>query len=970
MSDDLAVILEVVYNDTPMDKFIKSGFAAEAMVKRLDAALKAKTITMDEALRGLQEIEVYEKKNSVAVQDAIRLQKEATRVAKENAAAAIENARVAKENADKVAQALKEEAATVKAAAAEQERLRTKYDASYTAMKKYAAEVRDLNKALDSGVLSQNQYTAAQQRLSQSLAQGTGIFATNSTHVNQAKSGAQSLGLQVQQAGYQVGDFFVQVTSGTNPLVAFSQQATQLAGFFGGPWGAAIGAGISIVSAFAVVIFKNMDAIKTYEEVLKDLKVNFEDLSATVDILQDDNLEEKFGNLSSIVKELATSVLELDRAMELRNLTLALDKLLSSNIEPTSVQKIIRGLLPGSELGVSQEELSKLTEQNYAGLGAKIPLEQFQIGKADILSTAKSGDVEATLTKINDFFKQIKGDQPFTDMDADLQTLLSTLSKLAIETAQVEAQFNGTAKAAKDAGDTNEKAITDAENLIAISKQEQLVQETILQYGKESNAVDEQKAELAALRVRLSLEEKFAKDGISETEQRLIDSAVLYAYNIEKNTALIEQQADASMKNATDQLAFANQEAVIQETILKFGKDSVEVDKERGVLAALKVQTALEEKFAAYGISEAEQKIIDLAMEAARQHETNAGLIARQADNAQALAQGLREAATAMNALQGFSEGLDKQLGEAIARVNALKTGADAAVAGRVAGLRFDLAQKVKDAYANPQVDRSAVAAMAASDEKTISAIEAKLAEESKIRADTKADSSGGKGPSAETLENRLQELYKYLDAQKQIEAYMIADEEIAYQQREDLLKSALDKKLITLQDYQMMERDLTLRHQKELEDIENKSKEAKLSTVLGSGAQILTALGAHNEKAAKIAKVFGAAQALADTYAGAAAALKLPFPANLAAAASIISAGLGFVSAIKSGGTASASGGGKSVGSVSSSAMGGQTAAPQTVIIQGIKPTDVFTGEQLSTLFDSLYKENRNRGMVFQVAR
>ena len=86
MSDDLAVILEVVYNDTPMDKFIKSGFAAEAMVKRLDAALKAKTITMDEALRGLEEIEVYEKKNSIAVQDATRLEKESARVAKENAA--------------------------------------------------------------------------------------------------------------------------------------------------------------------------------------------------------------------------------------------------------------------------------------------------------------------------------------------------------------------------------------------------------------------------------------------------------------------------------------------------------------------------------------------------------------------------------------------------------------------------------------------------------------------------------------------------------------------------------------------------------------------------------------------------------------------------------------------------------------------------------------------------------------------
>ena len=190
------------------------------------------------------------------------------------------------------------------------------------------------------------------------------------------------------------------------------------------------------------------------------------------------------------------------------------------------------------------------------------------------------------------------------------------------------------------------------------------------------------------------------------------------------------------------------------------------------------------------------------------------------------------------------------------------------------------------------------------------------------------------------------------------------------YEESQKTLQSASDKELEIIGGRHEAELRLETEHQQRMAAIKEAVKQNNLSIVLGSGAQILSALGAHNEKAAKMAKVFGAAQALADTYVGAAAALKLPFPANLAAAASIISAGLGFVSAIRSGGTASASGGGKSVGSVSSSTTGGQTAAPQVVMIQGLKPTDVFTGEQLSTLFDSLYKENRNRGMVFQVAR
>ena len=85
----------------------------------------------------------------------------------------------------------------------------------------------------------------------------------------------------------------------------------------------------------------------------------------------------------------------------------------------------------------------------------------------------------------------------------------------------------------------------------------------------------------------------------------------------------------------------------------------------------------------------------------------------------------------------------------------------------------------------------------------------------------------------------------------------------------------------------------------------------------------------------------------------------------GLVAATGLMQAG-----SIMSGGASGSSGSGNGHNSVGTSANNMQTAAPQVVMIQGLKPTDVFTGEQLSTLFDSLYKENRNRGMVFQVAR
>jgi hypothetical protein len=45
-----------------------------------------------------------------------------------------------------------------------------------------------------------------------------------------SRGGMNSFGVVTQQAGYQIGDFLVQVQSGTNWMVAFGQQATQLVG--------------------------------------------------------------------------------------------------------------------------------------------------------------------------------------------------------------------------------------------------------------------------------------------------------------------------------------------------------------------------------------------------------------------------------------------------------------------------------------------------------------------------------------------------------------------------------------------------------------------------------------------------------------------------------------------------------------------------------------------------------------------
>ncbi|HEY9819106.1 MAG TPA: hypothetical protein V6D20_25335 [Candidatus Obscuribacterales bacterium] len=71
------------------------------------------------------------------------------------------------------------------------------------------------------------------------------------TGVNRATLQTKRFGAAgLQQVGYQVGDFAVQIQGGTNALVALGQQGSQLLGIFGA-WGAVAGAGLAIGTALA-----------------------------------------------------------------------------------------------------------------------------------------------------------------------------------------------------------------------------------------------------------------------------------------------------------------------------------------------------------------------------------------------------------------------------------------------------------------------------------------------------------------------------------------------------------------------------------------------------------------------------------------------------------------------------------------------------------------------------------------------
>ncbi|MBW9438417.1 tail protein (tape measure) [Enterobacter roggenkampii] len=103
----------------------------------------------------------------------------------------------------------------------------------------------------------------------QKIGELTGRLYDMKTGVENGAKGTGSWKSSMQQAGYQVQDFIIQVQGGQSALVAFAQQGSQLAGAFG-PGGAVIGSVIALGSVLAGVLITSLNGGKNAMDALKD----------------------------------------------------------------------------------------------------------------------------------------------------------------------------------------------------------------------------------------------------------------------------------------------------------------------------------------------------------------------------------------------------------------------------------------------------------------------------------------------------------------------------------------------------------------------------------------------------------------------------------------------------------------------------------------------------------------------------
>lgn len=137
---------------------------------------------------------------------------------------------------------------------------------------------RQLN-AVDKTV---NQSTAA-------LRRNASQYNATSVSINKFAKGA------LQQAGFQIGDYAVQVANGTSKMQAFGQQGAQMLGIFG-PVGAVLGAAVAIFSAFAVAAERSGKEVSNFGSVFGQLQ---EPLTAAMNSVK--AVGAAFGNVMPMV---------------------------------------------------------------------------------------------------------------------------------------------------------------------------------------------------------------------------------------------------------------------------------------------------------------------------------------------------------------------------------------------------------------------------------------------------------------------------------------------------------------------------------------------------------------------------------------------------------------------------------------------------------------------------------------------
>lgn len=249
-----------------------------------------------------------------------------------------------------------------------------------------------------------HEYRQAAQ-FSNALSEATGRLAGVTGQMGRRMSRS---GVLVQQSGYQIGDFLVQLQSGTNALVAFGQQATQMAGtltLLGGKFiaiGTVLGVAIPLVTAIGAAFMRTRQSSDKTSEGLITLEKRLKSLDAT---LQDWTRTKKAASLGITVEELLGAT-GLEKAKkDLSDATAELVKLEDTlggaagalgTLQFAEIVKSVFGADKASQYKAAVKEVEEAAKR-LAAIQAKIRQEAREEAEESLLETMENQAREQAL---------------------------------------------------------------------------------------------------------------------------------------------------------------------------------------------------------------------------------------------------------------------------------------------------------------------------------------------------------------------------------------------------------------------------------------------------------------------------------------------------------------------------------------------------------------------------------------------
>ena len=548
-----------------------------------------------------------QKQLAAAVAQGVITQKEATRALEESMRAARERILTDKTLIDQAKKRKKAEEDARKETA----RLTKAYAPARVAADLYQKKVREITQAQKRNIISEKEARQSLALLTKEYAAFTKGAATGGNQfakfnvetykANQRIKRFASTGLQ--QAGYQVGDFAVQLQGGTNAAVALGQQGSQLLGIFG-PAGAIAGAGLAIATAIVAPLIDAKDAADEAGVSIGSLFDRITSRSESVGKILESSL---YGSLESARQqflEISELFDQLDRKTlskkisakdsgintvlyELNDLFAKNADILDKGYEVTSIFGTGRVLSPEDLAKLKEAQKAIITFQADVGIALRGPIEGVAAELADAFLTLK--DMSSTIAgDIAPEFKKFLEDTGLLGQyEKEILDALEAQQKAAENRREAEAEALATAKKNRDeeqravdavtkAYETRYRALTNAidvnrasirsenDKKVVLLAQQQVRKDTLDLYITENKLEGNRAAQLRnALRYLFETELKLLE--IAENTKQAKDEAAEFAKQMKKVADAISQ-IDKFGLSLSDKLAkiTASNEAIKQ----------------------------------------------------------------------------------------------------------------------------------------------------------------------------------------------------------------------------------------------------------------------------------------------------------------------------------------------------------------------------------------------------------------------